>query len=255
MADLNYTFATLIPAATRRANKVHTVATRGVSDKAMSFGQAMSHPEAQGLKAALFDELKSLSPSQHKRNEKDIPKGRLISSKAISSIVYNPDGTFKKYKARLVVRGDLFKSKSTDIYSGMVSSQATSLLLGIIAEHSLDPQSFDVKTVFLYTRLKDFSEGIYMRRPKGFSETEMPATVRLLGGLYGLDIASKLFEEHFPPTLTTMGFKRLISDPQVFRLDKDGDVCLLSTFVDDAFAVASPGSPLLDFVEKEMELT
>ena len=36
-----------------------------------------------------------------------------------------------------------------------------------------------------------------MRRPKGFSDTEMPTIVRLLGGLYGLDIASKFFEEHF----------------------------------------------------------
>ena len=54
-----------------------------------------------------------------------------------------------------------------------------------------------------------------MRRPKGFSDTEMPAIVRLLGGLYGLDIASKLFEERFSNTLTMMGFKRLISDPQV----------------------------------------
>ena len=47
-----------------------------------------------------------------------------------------------------------------------------------------------------------------MRCPKGFSATEMPAIVRLLGRLYGLDIASKLFEEDFSKTLTTMGFKR-----------------------------------------------
>ena len=52
-----------------------------------------------------------------------------------------------------------------------------------------------------------------------------------------------------------MGFKRLISDPQVFRLDKNGDFRLLSTFVDDALAAASPGSSLLDFVEKQLELT
>ena len=94
-----------------------------------------------------------------------------------------------------------------------------------------------------------------MRHPKGFSNTEMPAIVRLLGRIYSLDIASKLFDEHFSKTLSTMGFKRLISDPQFFCLDKDGDFCLLSTFVDDALAAASPGSPLLDFVEKELELT
>ena len=147
--------------------------------------------------------------------EKDIPKGRLIFSKAIFSIVYNPDGTFKKYKARLVARDDMLKLKSTDTYSGTVSSQATRLLLGIIAEHDLNLRSFDVKTAFLYTRLNEFSEGIYMRHPKGFSDTKMPAIVRLLGGLYGLDIASKLFEEHFSKTITTMGFKCLISDQHV----------------------------------------
>ena len=94
----------------------------------------------------------------------------------------------------------MLKSKSKDTYSGTVSSQATRLLLGIIAEHDLDLCSFDVKTAFLYTRLNEFSESIYMRRPKRFSDTEMPAIVRLLGGLYGLDIASKLFEEHFSKT-------------------------------------------------------
>ena len=49
-----------------------------------------------------------------------------------------------------------------------------------------------------------------------------------------------------------MGFKPLISDPQVFRLDKDGDFCLLSTIVDDALAAASQGSPLFEFVETEL---
>ena len=84
---------------------------------------------------------------------------------------------------------------------------------------------------FLYTRLNEISEDIYMRRPNGFADTEKPAIVRLLGGLYGLDIVSKLFEEHFSKTLTSMGFKRLISDPQVFRLHKDDDFCLLSTLL------------------------
>ena len=55
----------------------------------MTYMQAMAHSEAPGLKTALLDELKSLSPSEHNTwveflgQEKDIPKGRLISSKAI----------------------------------------------------------------------------------------------------------------------------------------------------------------------------
>ena len=68
----------------------------------------------------------------------------------------------------------MLKSKSKDTYSGTVLSQASCLLLGIIAEHDLDLWSFDVKTAFIYTRLNEFSEGIYMRRLKGFSLANFP---------------------------------------------------------------------------------
>ena len=108
--DANYMFATPVSAVQRRANKVHTIATRGVTDKAMEYAQTMAHPEAQGLKAALVDELNEHNTWEaFLGKEKDIPKGRLISGKAIFSIVYNPDGTFKKYKARLVTHGDMLK--------------------------------------------------------------------------------------------------------------------------------------------------
>ena len=50
LADTTYVFTAPVPAAQRQANKVHAAATREVSDKAMSFGQAMAH----GLKAAII---------------------------------------------------------------------------------------------------------------------------------------------------------------------------------------------------------
>ena len=65
LEDTNKIFTTPVSAAQRRANKVHAVATRGVTDKAMAFAQAMAHSEAPDLKAALLDELKSLSLSEH----------------------------------------------------------------------------------------------------------------------------------------------------------------------------------------------
>ena len=64
LEDTNYIFTPPISAAQHRANKVQAVATRGVTEKAMTFVQAMAHPEAPDLKTALLDELKSLSPSE-----------------------------------------------------------------------------------------------------------------------------------------------------------------------------------------------
>ena len=63
--DATYIFAPPVSAAQRRANKVHTVATHRATDKAITYVQAMAHTEAPGVKTALLDELKSLSPSEH----------------------------------------------------------------------------------------------------------------------------------------------------------------------------------------------
>ena len=80
-----------------------------------------------------------------------IPKVSLLSSKTISNVVYNPDGTFKKFKSRLVARGDqLKKIFDPDTYAGTFSSPTLLLLLSLASEHDLDLISHDIKTAFLY---------------------------------------------------------------------------------------------------------
>jgi hypothetical protein len=68
---------------------------------------------------------------------KDIAKGSLLSSKAIFSIVYNPDGTFKKYKARLVARGDMLHHiHDPDTFTGTVRSDTLRLFFSETAIRS-----------------------------------------------------------------------------------------------------------------------
>ena len=78
--------------------------------------------------------------------------------------------------------------------------------------------------------------------------------MELIGALYGLDKASKLFEEHFSNSIISLGFKRCISDPQIFRkstttttngVDTEHYI-ILSTHVDDAFLAATKGSGLIE---------
>ena len=61
--------------------------------------------------AAFVEEITSLNTMKTSveflGKPSDIPKGSLLSSNAIFSIIYNPDGSFKKFKARLVARGDM----------------------------------------------------------------------------------------------------------------------------------------------------
>ena len=64
--------------------------------------------------AAFADEIPSLKNMKtfvtYIGHPKDILKGSLLSSKAIFTMVYNPDGTFKKFKGRLVPKGDMLKN-------------------------------------------------------------------------------------------------------------------------------------------------
>ena len=62
---------------------------------------------------------------------------------------FNPDGTFKKYKARLVIRGD----KQTDIYNmnnyaSTVKSESVRMMLAIAAIEDYEMESVDVRTAF-----------------------------------------------------------------------------------------------------------
>ena len=61
----------------------------------------------------------------------EIPKGSLLSSKAIFSIVYDPDRSFKKFKARLAAQGDQLKNLfNPNTYAGTAHSENLQLFFG-----------------------------------------------------------------------------------------------------------------------------
>jgi hypothetical protein len=216
---LNYLIKNSNNFPTRPSNKISMLKTKldvNLSDSPMSIKQALRHKYADEFMRAFAEEINSLNDMstfvEFLGNPSDIPKGSLLSSKAIFSIVFNPDGSFKKFKARLVARGDMLKNiLDSDTYAGTVRSDTLRLLLSLAAEHDMDLVSHDVKTAFLYPSLKP-EEFIYLRRPNGSDNTIMPAIVQLKKCLYGLPQASKYFDEHLSSVLINIGFKRLISD-------------------------------------------
>ena len=80
----------------------------------LSVDQAKVHEHSKGFMSVLVDKISSLWTMSTWKffsgDLKSIPPGRLIGSKVILDIVYNPDGTFKKFKARIVARGDQLTS-------------------------------------------------------------------------------------------------------------------------------------------------
>jgi hypothetical protein len=230
-----------------------------IADSPMSIKQALAHPCAEEFIQAFAAEVQSLKDmktfTEFLGDPGDIAKGSLLSSKAIFSIVYNPDGTFKKYKARLVARGDMLKNLlNPDTYAGTAHSDTLRLFFSVAATRDLDLVSHDIKTAFLYPSLKE-NEDIYLRRPTGATDDIMPPIVKLLKCLYGLPQASKYFDEHLSATLIKMGFSRCISDNQLFVLRRDEDFVYLLKHVDDCLLAGPKNSTLLRTVGEELAKT
>ena len=172
----------------------------------------------------------------------------------IFDIKKHPDGSFDKFKIRICARGDRWVDKlNQETYAGNVRSESVKIILAIAAELDMILESVDVKTAFLYPPLKP-DEVIYMRRPAGLTDSDMPEVVQLTHCVYGLATASAYFRDHSDATLKGIGFKPTISDPQVYTLRENGELLIVSTHVDD-FGFAGTSQALIDRVKKELAKT
>ena len=184
----------------------------------------------------------------------EIPKDQILPSMFVFDLKKLPDGTFDKFKCRIVVRGDRWTVVfEHDTYAGTARSESIKIILAIAAELDMILESVDVKTAFLYPELKP-DEIIYMRRPAGLTDADMPEVVQLTHCIYGLPSASAYFREHSDKTLKGIGFKPTISDPQVYTMSDNGDLIIVSTHVDD-FGFASTSQALIDKVKKQLAQT
>jgi hypothetical protein len=116
----------------------------------------------------------------------DCPNGcKPIGCKWIFKKKLRPDGTIKKYKARLVAKRFTQKGEDFfDTYSPVAQITTIRVLLALAASHGLHIHQMDVKTTFLYGEL---DEEIYMEQLDGYKIPGQENKVcRLIKSLYGL---------------------------------------------------------------------
>jgi hypothetical protein len=146
LQDSNYRFdSSPYPYLRRRVNQLIAQKRLQIPTIPLSVDQAKAHEHAQGFLSALDEEISSLwtmsTWKDFSGDLKSIPPGRLIGSKILFDIVYNPDGTFKKFKARIVARGDQLKSLDSNNFAGTIKSETMRILLAVVAEQDLDHDS------------------------------------------------------------------------------------------------------------------
>ena len=116
----------------------------------------VSHPDRAGLIMSTNADIKSSRDMGTYDPVEVLDKAQMKLSKiGMSKIVftkkYHPDGSFDKYKSRIVFRGDRwYDLYANKIYSGTVMSETVRLMLSVAATEDMEIQSLDVKTAFLY---------------------------------------------------------------------------------------------------------
>ncbi|KAM4060709.1 reverse transcriptase (RNA-dependent DNA polymerase) [Hirsutella rhossiliensis] len=76
-------------------------------------------------------------------------------------------GYVTRFKARLVVRGDQQPEDNEDTYAATLRARTFRVLMALCCLEDLETEQYDVKTAFLYNKLK---HAIYCQMPPGYLE-------------------------------------------------------------------------------------
>ena len=214
----------------------------------ISVTDAMSRSDAREWKAAMDDEMQSLTENKTWILVKK-PEGKeLVSCKWIFKSKTNPDGTLARRKARLVARGftqregvDYFET-----FSPVVRYESVRCILAIAAARDMEMTQFDVKTAFLNGDLK---EDIFMHQPEGYDD-KSGRVCKLRKSLYGLKQSPRAWNEKAAEFMRTQGLKPTSADPCVYtRRDRKQNVTLIvCLYVDDGLVCASSKKEADDFM-------
>jgi len=169
--------------------------------------QAMSRPDSKEWLKAIkieLDALDELNVLSHDHKIEDLRNMGITQSivpmRMIFDVVYNPDGTFKKLKARNVVQGHPGNMKYGEhfwaTYSASPNTSSSRLLQALVAGRGYVRLAWDVCTTYLWAEC-DENERIPLRYPKGLRHMDPTTGEELYAllnrNLYGMPQANRRF--------------------------------------------------------------
>ena len=162
-----------------------------------------------------------------------------------------PDGTFRKFKARWCVRGDLERringqrGEQLDTYSPVVQWSSVRLMLVLTVTMGMVTRAVDFSNAFAQA---DMPEGlnVYLEMPENFESCDgTDSVLRLKKSLYGQLIAPRLWYEKLSTGLIARGFVKSTIDPCMFISKK----VVVLAYVDDLIIYAMTEKPIDDLLE------
>lgn len=163
-----------------------------------------------------------------------LPPGRkMVSCKWVFKLKVKADGTFDRYKARLVARGfsQVPRVDYLETFAPVMKLPTLRVLCAISAYKDYELQMFDVKTAFLNGKLHI---EIYMQQPPCYEVKDKEDNVcKLNKTLYGLKQSAMAWNAVLDAELLAFGFTKSQADGSLYIYNKGDIVCYLAVYVDD----------------------
>ena len=126
----------------------------------------------------------------------------------IFTMKHNVDGSIERYKAKLVVKGNIqtYGVDYQETFVPVAKMNSVRILLCLAANKDWTLHQFDVKNAFLHG---DLEEEVYIDNPPGFDDSKSAGKVcKLNKSLYGLKQFPRAWFEKFTHAMLKWGFKQ-----------------------------------------------
>ena len=197
--------------------------------------QMLVHPHMEGFRSAAQSEWSALEAqgSWEPVMLADAQRQFVIPVMWVFTYKVTEDGFLKKYKARLVIRGDLVRPDGDDTYAATLASRLFRMLMAVVAYFNLECKQFDVSNAFTYAHITRLT---YVMFAEGYERPGM--VLHLLRALYGLPRSPRLWFDHLTSVFVKLGLRQTSETPCVFTSDK----LIVFFFVDDICVIYHPSN-------------
>ena len=167
-----------------------------------------------------------------------LPPGRkIVGSKWVFKVKLDENGEAARYKCRLVAQG-YTQAQGVDYhetFAPVARFGSIRTLLATAAQRGMHVHQMDVHTAFLNGKL---DEDIYMSQPEGFVvEGKEEQVCHLHRSLYGLKQSPRCWNRELNCHLLDSGFQQSKADPCVYYRWKNGNLNIVSIYVEDLILV------------------
>lgn len=212
------------------------------------WNQLRNHPHRLGFQAAATKKITDLRKQETFTSVQDSSvRSFVIPLMWVFTYKFDDNGYLVKYKARLVVRGDLQRySIHDETYAATLASKTFRALMAITAYFDLDTEQLDAVNAFTNSRI---DEEVYVRCADGYKE--QGKCWKLNRALYGLRRSPLLWFRDFSETLIGLG---LVQVPEAQCLFVSSKI-IVFFYVDDICILSHPNhkAEAIEFRTKLME--